>query len=296
MLVSPGFEKMVNYRSKVNDMLAVLVLYENRLEHCESFLSLSENLKNSGSKMDIVVYDNSPEPVYETKSSFENWNIHYIHDRSNPGVSKAYNEGFKIGKKLDKKWLLLLDQDTTFPEDALMKYFDSMDYYKNSVLFAPVLIVNNKIHSPSRYYLKRGFHLKSINAGLNTIRNKTLLNSGMCISLAAFEKIGGFNEKVKLYFSDFNFIDRYRKHYTDFIVLDTICEHKMFTIENKYAQSQLKRFMYFCEGARNSSENCVDFCIYFSFAFLRAIKLSITFKTFGFIMVFFNYFMENKRY
>ena len=168
---------MQNYRSNVNDTLAVLVLYETRLEHCESFLSLSKNLKNSGSKMDIVVYDNSPEPAYEKKASFDNWNIHYIHDGSNPGVSKAYNEGFKIGKELNKKWLLLLDQDTTFPQDALIKYFDAMNSYKNSVLFAPVLIVNNKIYSPSRYYLKRGFHLKSIKVGFNTIRNKTLLNS-----------------------------------------------------------------------------------------------------------------------
>lgn len=287
---------MQNYRSNVNDMLAVLVLYETRLEHCESFLSLSKNLKNSGSKMDIVVYDNSSEPSYEKEANFDNWNLHYIHDRSNPGVSKAYNEGFKIGKELNKKWLLLLDQDTTFPQDALIKYFDAMNSYKNSVLFAPVLIVNNKIYSPSRYYLKRGFHLKSINAGLNRIRNKTLLNSGICISLDAFEKIGGFNEKVKLYFSDFNFIDRYRRHYSDFIVLDTLCEHKMFTIENKNAQSQLRRFTYFCDGARNSSDNCVDFCIYFSFAFLRAIKLSITFKTFGFITVFFHNFLGNKRY
>jgi len=287
---------MQNYRSKVNDTLAVLVLYETRLEHCESFLSLSKNLKNTGSKMDIVVYDNSPEPVYQKEASFENWNIHYIHDRSNPGVSKAYNEGFKIGKELNKKWLLLLDQDTIFPQDALIKYFDAMNSHKNSVLFAPVLIVNNKIYSPSRYYLKRGFHLKSIKVGLNTIRNKTLLNSGMCISLAAFEKIGGFNEKVKLYFSDLNFIDKYRRHYTGFIVLDTICEHKMFTIENKNGQSQLRRFIYFCEGARNSSNNCVDFCIYFSFAFLRAIKLSITFKKFGFILVFFHNFLKNKRY
>jgi len=266
------------------------------LEHCESFLSLSKNLKNSGSKMDIVAYDNSPEPSYENKACFENWNIHYIHDRLNPGVSKAYNEGFKIGKELNKKWLLLLDQDTIFPQDALIKYFDAMNSHKNSVLFAPVLIVNNKIYSPSRYYLKRGFHLKSIKVGLNTIRNKTLLNSGMCISLAAFEKIGGFNEKVKLYFSDLNFIDKYRRHYTGFIVLDTICEHKMFTIENKNGQSQLRRFIYFCEGARNSSNNCVDFCIYFSFAFLRAIKLSITFKKFGFILVFFHNFLKNKRY
>lgn len=285
---------MLNYQSKINDTLAVLVLYETRLEHSESFKSLSKNLENSDSKMDILVYDNNLEPAYEKEASFENWNILYIRDRSNPGVSKAYNEGFKIGKKLNKKWLLLLDQDTTFPEDALIKYFDAMHYYKNSVLFAPILTVNNKIYSPSRYYLKRGFHLKSINAGLNIMRNKTLLNSGMCISLAAFEKIGGFNEKVKLYFSDFNFIDRYRRYYTGFIVIDTICEHKMFTIENKNAENQLRRFIYFCEGARNSSDNCVDFCIYFSYAFLRAIKLSITFKTFGFIMVFFHNFLKNE--
>jgi len=78
----------------VNDTQAILVLYNTKPEHSESFISLSKNLENSGSKMDIVVYDNSPEPVYRKEASFEDWNIHYIHDRSNPGVNKVYNMTF----------------------------------------------------------------------------------------------------------------------------------------------------------------------------------------------------------
>lgn len=66
-------------------------------KHSESFMSLSKNLENSGSKMYIVVYDNSPVSEYEKEAGFENWNIHYIHYRSNPGVSKAYNDYLKRG-------------------------------------------------------------------------------------------------------------------------------------------------------------------------------------------------------
>ena len=65
--------------------------------------------------MDIVVYDNSPE--YNT-SFIDNekdniyFAIHYIADYSNSGVSKAYNITARLGRTLNKKYLLLLDQDT----------------------------------------------------------------------------------------------------------------------------------------------------------------------------------------
>ncbi len=101
---------LIDYQSNANAILAVLVLYKSRLEDSATFVSLSSSLKNSNAKMDIVVYDNSPTPmVTESEHISDNWRIHYLHDETNPGVSKAYNEGFRIARKLQKRWLLLLD-------------------------------------------------------------------------------------------------------------------------------------------------------------------------------------------
>ena len=49
-------------------------------------------------------------------AELDGFRIHYISDPTNPGVSKAYNVGFELARQLNKKWLLLLDQDTVFPD------------------------------------------------------------------------------------------------------------------------------------------------------------------------------------
>ena len=243
--------------------------------------------------MDIVVYDNSPTSmVTQSDCISDNWRIHYIHDKTNPGVSKAYNEGFKITKKLNKKWVLLLDQDTTFPRDAIPRYFQAVCKYKENFLFVPTLKSGNKIWSPCRYFLKRGFPLKVVNIGINPIKNASLLNSGMLLHISLFQKTGPFNEKIKLYFSDFYFVEQYRKHFTDFVVIDLVCTHGISTItENrKHVEESLTRFRYFCEGAKYFANNSWEFLILTLVVAARTVKLSLIHKNLNFFAIFYDYF------
>ena len=287
---------MTDYQSDADGIIAVLVLYNTRLEDSITFTSLRNSLKKNNLRMDILVYDNSPTPmVNDSDSVSDNWRIHYIHNETNPGVSTAYNYGFQLAKRLQKKWVLLLDQDTTFPKDALTRYFQAVHKYKGRFLFAPILKSGNKIWSPCRYFLKRGFHLKSVNIGINSIRYTSPLNSGMLLHMSLFEKTGMFNEKLKLDFSDFYFIERYRKHFSDFVVIDLLCDHGTSTIENRNdVEKSLNRFRYFSEGAKHSANNFGELLVLTFFVGLRAAKLSLIHKNFRFFVIFHEYFFCEK--
>ena len=57
-------------------------------------------MKDTSYKLNILVYDNSK------KSQNYPENIYYIHDSSNSGVSRAYNKGIELAKKMNKKYCL----------------------------------------------------------------------------------------------------------------------------------------------------------------------------------------------
>jgi GT2 family glycosyltransferase len=74
----------------------------------------------------------------------------------NPGVSRAYLEGARVAAERGKRWLLLLDQDTCFPSEAITVYADALRRYPTEVLFAPVLRAGARIVSPCAYRFPRG--------------------------------------------------------------------------------------------------------------------------------------------
>lgn len=278
----------------VKETLAVLVLYNRTLDETETFRSLASWPEKTGEKLDLLVYDNSPTSMFAGRADLGAFRIHYVHDKENPGVSKAYNEGARLGRQLGKNWLLLLDQDTIFPEDAPIAYELAMNEHPGAVLFAPILKAGGKIYSPCRYYLKRGFHPRSIQPGLHTIRHWSVLNSGMCISLPVFEQIGGFDERIGLDFADHEFINRFRRSFDRFVVVDAVCTHGFYDVERVSVESSVKRFALFCEGARASMRGPTDRILLPIQAALRAVKLCTRFKTGRFLKTFFSVFVPRK--
>ena len=274
----------------IEKILFILVIYKRKLNESDSFISLVNSLKKTNLSIDIFVYDNSPSSmIVNEELSGKNWKIHYVHDETNPGVSKAYNEGFKLGKKLNKKWLLLLDQDTTLPDDAIIKYCRAVLDNNEHSLFAPILISTNSIiYSPTNYFFKRGFPMKSIEIGLMNSRRKSLINSGLLISIDIFEKVGGYNERLKLDFSDFDFIDRYRKISDKFFIIDTECIHELSSNEEDL-HSSINNFTRYCKGLKIYIVADFDsFCL-LCITLIRACKLSLRFRNIDFISAFLRY-------
>ena len=263
-------------REQVDQILAVIVLYNVGFEESKTMISLAESLTHTSDTMDLVVYDNSLRPVRENGTIFmqDCLRIHYFHDPSNPGVSKAYNFAAQYAKQLKKKWILLLDQDTTFPPEAISSYISALTNYPSIKLFAPLLkLSDGRIVSPSRYCCKRGFALKNISPGLHSFKNRSPLNSGMLIDLDAFTLSEGYNEKVKLDFSDFQFIERFKKRFNQFCLMDVIALHDFSDAETNTLKLN-ERYAFYCDGAKNSECNSFfDRILYCFVVFLRATSL-----------------------
>ena len=275
-------------------LLAVLVLYNRRLEESKTFTSLFRTSPAWDERVHLFVYDNSPVPMH-APGAFDDsgMHIHYLSDTSNPGVSRAYNAGGRMARQLQKPYLLFLDQDTLFPRDALSRYFNAIESYSDSPVVAPVLFHNGRIHSPCRQMLHAHLPLRAIEPGRVSTRGKGLLNSGMCIKLDAFDRVGGFDEKIPLDFADRDFMRRYGRHFDSFFLLDMACAHGFPDKESLDAREALTRFGYYCQGAKHSIKGCADACSLASMAFLRAARLSLRYKSVRFLSLLLRSFLKS---
>ena len=267
----------------------IIVLYNISLDESESFRAL-RGIDSGDRDLSLFVYDNSEHP--QKIKTYDGLHISYRHDPENSGVSKAYNEGTAHARKHQKNWVLLLDQDTTLPSTLLKRYWEATEKTPELKLFVPVLTLKNgKIFSPCSYRFKRGFHLDTIEKGIHSLQKLSPVNSGMLIDVDTFFEVGGYNEKVKLDFSDFQFIERFRKQHPDFYVMDAEC-HQDFSDDEMAFESQLKRFKYYCEGARNIEKGrFLDWIQYAIVVFLRASRLTMRYKKPTFMATYLNTFL-----
>lgn len=265
-------------------ILVIIVLYKCRFEDSKSLQTLSNSITAAKwGKMDLVVYDNSPE--YNMHSlNHKAFNIYYVPDYSNSGVSKAYNTAFVLGKQMKKKYLLLLDQDTEIPSSYCEELFVLQFDYS---LIVPKLMNKNKIISPCRYILGRGssLNMNKCIGGLNSLKQRNFLNSGSLISISLFEKVGGFDERVPLYFSDFNFFNRLKKHENSFFLLESVFYHDMSSNDETNIDQFFKRFELYCDGAFVCYRNFGGVLLMIINVVLRTLKLSLKYRTTNFIKI-----------
>lgn len=277
-----------NYQSFLDSLLIVLVLYKSDLETSESFQSIENCLRTSGSIVDVFVYDNSPQQINQVLNNHKS-KVYYVWDYSNPGVSKAYNEGLDYAKKCGKQWLLLLDQDTIFDSNFLIKYYDACVSNPDISLFAPILTLDSgEIYSPCGYRFPRTFILQKIDGGITNIKNLSLLNSGLLISIDTFQKVGGYDERLKLDFSDFEFIDRYRKISSLFVIVDTVAIHGFSAVQDK-VDASVARFGRYCQSIIimcSIRPSFLEKTMLIATSLLRSIKLSLKFKSAIFVSIF----------
>lgn len=274
----------------LNDFLIVLVLYRIDLEHSPSFKSLSKCNKE-GQGIDMMVYDNSPGANSETIVLEKNgFRIQYIKDPANPGVSKAYNSGIALAKEVNKKWILFLDQDTTLDETLLDKFLNEMNTNTDVSIFATTLFgSNHNLISPSRYFFKRGFALSKPPIGKCKLNGIRPINSSVLISTEVFEKVGLYNPKIRLDFSDHEFFDRVNEQYEDMRVVASNSFHSLSSTDDTNLERIKIRFVIFCEGAHIAAKKSwVSGAQYFIVCGLRAVKLSVKFRTLFFIKTLIN--------
>ncbi len=261
--------------------MIIVVVYNRKLEACESFRSI-RNIAKKEPELNLFVYDNSP--VAQEIRNHEGLKISYFHDPKNSGVSKAYNKGVAFAQESRKEWVLLLDQDTSLPSTIIADYASAIEKHQTINLFVPILkLGSGEVFSPFRYRFKRGFYLQHIEAGVHSLEKIAPVNSGMTVRVETFLQVGGYNDKVKLDFSDFQFIERFKGFNPEFYVMDVVCIQD-FSDNETSLQSQKRRFEFFVDGARNiEKRNFLDLIQYHNIVLARALKLTVRFRNMTFL-------------
>jgi rhamnosyltransferase len=240
-----ALDRQGGVRHLLSQTMATLVLYNSSLEKSPTYQSLSRVVQLEGMVINALVYDNSAGPQHIHPAN--GWNAAYVHDASNSGVSKAFNTGASLAANTQKKWLLLLDQDTTFPPDFFYLLWGAVRQFPNEKLFAPVLHDKKGIVSPFHYLRGGGSRVSSVSAGVASLHDIQPVNSGLFISLDAFREVGGYDERLGLDFSDFGFMERFRKTCSSFVVTGAACRHEFSGTSNSAAEN-LSRFSRFVKA------------------------------------------------
>jgi GT2 family glycosyltransferase len=265
----------------MNSILIVVVLYRQSLEKSAAYLSLKSSTDNAGGEYDFFIYDNSP----IQQSTLEK--VHYIHDSDNSGVSRAYNQAVQHAYENGFDWMLLSDQDTSYPDDILKKYANVIQNHPDIKLITPKVWTHNGfLLSPYRYIHKRGKYLQSIESGKLLMDGLSVINSGMMIKVDAFIHAGGYDEKLPLDLSDHQFIERYKQKERFFWVLDAEILHD-FSNEETNADRLYNRYCTFANAVKSCERtNIRDSIEYFMLIFRRTIKLTLRTKRTCFIKYF----------
>jgi GT2 family glycosyltransferase len=292
--VAVGMVKGDDLQSCLNDMLAVLVVYRRDLAISDTFVSLSRSLEKLGCHLELIVYDNSPSPQDVSLAKDGPCRLTYHHDPSNPGVSKAYNTALRMARERGKRWLLLLDQDTSFPPDALPIYFQALQSGQ-AELFAPVLKTGARLISPCFYWKGIGFPLMKAPKALMPLKNRSVLNSGMLVNVVAMDRIGGFNEQIPLDFADHDFCSRFSRASGSVCILDMDCQHRFADREVPDFQKDLHRFSLYCTGARRCISSPLDAIGYAVTVFVRCGVLTLRYRSMRFLGILFRDFAAGEK-
>jgi glycosyltransferase involved in cell wall biosynthesis len=218
------------------NLFVVIVLYNQRLLESASYNSLlkqEQTMGKHGAKAVIYIYDNSSQEFIQDDIKLcELSNVHYVRNIFNPGISHAYNEGLALASKINKNWLLLLDQDTILPENYFTTFFEKMRTVNSAVVVACVPKVKAMVKGKEKLIApgtmvnyKVRFSPVDFTEGVH--KNISTLNSGVFVSVSFMNTIGGFSEKYPLDCLDYWLFKCIEKQNKSVFVMNIYTQHDL---------------------------------------------------------------------
>lgn len=200
-------------------ILCVIVLYNCKLFEAVSYVRcVKKGLNNRD--IGLFVYDNSPIPQHQ-QDEFKDKRIAYISDTQNSGVSRAYNQGAIFAKENGFDWMVLFDQDTDFQDEAYLENVYKEVEHSSYPLLVPLVVKHNNNEFsplPAWHHIPQRGKYRAGKA--YSLSNVAIINSGMIINVESFFDVGGYNDKIPLDLSDYQFIDRLKTKYSHFYLMD----------------------------------------------------------------------------
>jgi hypothetical protein len=228
----------------------------------------------------VFIWDNSPEPLLaqEIPAPFR-----YHHSGANVGLSRAYNSAATMAEKESIPWLLLLDQDTTLPEnflaDMLVNATQLMRVPEIAAI-VPTVFVKDFVVSPRRMLFNRHEAYPSGESGVAD-GELAAINSGSLLRVQDLLEIGGYSDGFWLDYSDwYVFHQLFLKRKLTWRATEVRLEHSMTVMDydNLMSPWRYENFMV-AEGAFNDLyKSGIENCVQTARLLVRACKQRLRFK------------------
>ena len=224
---------------KNNSIYIVIVLFEKELDNCLPLQFLLQNKQILSSDYELLVYNNSPETTILPDKNYDVFNA-----RQNNMLAGAYNYALEQAIKTQKKWLLLLDQDTELTIDyfeELKKNFKT-DIPEKIGAIIPQVKKHTHCITPKTYFPKFGPYFFSTAIKKPGIYNKCFLsiNSGTILNIEIINEIGGFSSKYPLDGLDFWYFYQLYKKKVKVYVMNVVIEQNLSILD--YSGMNIQRY------------------------------------------------------
>jgi GT2 family glycosyltransferase len=211
-------------------ILVVVVLYRTVFADSQTLAGLITSFTANPAllgSMELLVWDNSPEPLSDPTLPFP---FTYRHAEQNRGVAGAYNEAARLGEESGRTWMLLLDQDTSVTEEFLR----GMDSYGRELAgkdeiaaVVPFLYAGSFQLSPRRLTFLNQPRIASGKSYLER-RRMFAANSGTLMRVAALLKVGGYCIDFWLDHSDIYVFNQFHQYgLAVFVAADLRLQHEI---------------------------------------------------------------------
>lgn len=158
----------------MDELFGVVILYNPTDEVARNITSYSTILSK------LFVFDNSESSTNWNRSNLSN-NCVLISDGVNRGISERLNAAAKMAIAAGAKWLLTMDQDSSFEKGELEQYLSCFHSFEEKDTVAMFGIEHEtKMATDACQYEK----------------TDNLITSGSLVNLDVFQKIGGFDENL----------------------------------------------------------------------------------------------------
>lgn len=214
----------------MNDILIILVIYNIRKEDSIAYCTLRELIGEHKLQQCLYIHDNTI---------------------CNKMLSGAYNDGMLIARQRNKKWIILLDEDTKINQNYIDK-IKTLNLSKD--IYIPTLKNNkNKVLSPFWYNVSNGPFAPKYKLPRKG-RMISAFNSGIIIRREAIETIGGFSKDYPLDYLDYwLFRQAYIRNFS-IELLDAELMHGL-SVED-YSEVSLTRYLSILSSEHRFATEC----------------------------------------
>ena len=186
-------------KSYENSVKCAIVVTYNHIPDLETLKIISRSVQFL-----LIIDNNSNQEVLSKIRSFSNSidNVHLIENKTNLGISKAYNLAKEKAMKLNGEILIFFDHDVILNESLFFEYKLAWDYFvkkdKNLGIIVPIVTDDKRLLG------KPMFTNEKYSIILSPI------NSGILTSLNVYNLVGGYEPDIFVELADYYFAYKVR--------------------------------------------------------------------------------------